>query len=115
MTKDIKISNKARKQLKHIHPDDARKILIALKKLAETEVGLDIKAKEWHGLDEICKEFGVRDTDVEFTVPQVADILRKKSMEIHRLVKAKTLKARKVGGRYMINKEDLDKYRNGRK
>ena len=36
-------------------------------------------------------------------------------MEIHRLVKAKTLKAQKVGGRYMINKEDLDKYRNGNK
>ena len=73
------------------------------------------KEKEWHGLDEICKEFGVKDTDVEFTVPQAADILRKKSMEINRLVKAKTLKARKVGGRYMINKEDLDKYRNGSK
>jgi len=73
------------------------------------------KENEWYGLDEICKEFGVKDTDVEFTVPQAADILRKKSIEIHRLVKAKTLKAQKLGGRYMINKDDLDKYRNGSK
>jgi mRNA-degrading endonuclease RelE of RelBE toxin-antitoxin system len=51
MIKDVKISSKARKQLKHIHPDDARKILIALKKLAETEVGLDIKALVRHQYD----------------------------------------------------------------
>ena len=51
MTKDVKISNKAWKQLKHIHPDDARKILIVLKKLAETEVGLDIKALVRHQYD----------------------------------------------------------------
>jgi len=51
MTKEVKISNKARKQLKHIHPDDTRKVLIALKKLAETEVGLDIKALVRHKYD----------------------------------------------------------------
>jgi len=51
MLKDVTISNKARKQLKHIHPGEAKKILIALKKLAETEVGLDIKALVRHQYD----------------------------------------------------------------
>jgi len=44
MKKEVAISNKTRKQLQHIHPNDSKRILIVLKKLAETEVGLDIKA-----------------------------------------------------------------------
>ncbi len=69
--------------------------------------------REWYGLDEICEELGVSDRDVEFTVSQVADILAKKPLEIHRLIKAKTLKAQKQAGRYVINKQELKKYRNG--
>jgi len=70
------------------------------------------KEKEWYSLDEICKEFGVNDMEVEFTVSQVADIIGKKSIEVHRLIKTKILSAQKVGGRYMIKKAELAKYRN---
>ena len=48
MKREVKISNKARKQLKQIPLKDGRRILIELQKLAETEVGLDIKALAGH-------------------------------------------------------------------
>ncbi len=69
--------------------------------------------KEWHNLNEVYNEFRIKDADIEFTIPQAADILGRTAGEIRRLIKTKLLTAHKFGGRYMIKKMDLDKYKKG--
>ena len=69
--------------------------------------------KTWYSLDEVCREFGIEDTEIEFTVAQVADILGKTPQEIRRLIKSGVLKATKAGGRYFVNKAEIDRSKAG--
>jgi len=69
--------------------------------------------KKWYSLDEVCNEFRIKDSEVEFTIPQAADILGRTAGEMRRLIRTKLLTAHKTGGRYVIKKTDLDKYKKG--
>ncbi len=69
--------------------------------------------KKWYSLDEVSNEFRIKDSDVEFTIPQAADILGRPASEVRRLIKARLLVAHKTGSRYVINKTDLDRYKKG--